>query len=244
MILAINTSTPQFSVALLKEDGTVLAEYLTSEGKGHFGSLMPAFHFLLSTSKSDVHSIKSIAIATGPGSFTGLRVGLSVAKGLCHALAIPIIGVSSLEAMASQILYSDLPVISILDSRKGEVFAARFVRSNKHELIRNSEDICLKIEEFSSLLREPSLFIGNDFTGQGSLVEKILGPRACIAPAHYWNLKASAVGFLGLKRLHARNFDDPQALEPVYSRPPDIQPNPFPQLSDPVRQRSGLRHSC
>ena len=84
MILAVNTSTLQFALALMETDGSVLAEYLAAKGKGHFGTLMPALDFLLNTSESDILDLEGLIVAVGPGSFTGLRVGLSAAKGLCQ----------------------------------------------------------------------------------------------------------------------------------------------------------------
>ena len=232
MILAINTSTFQFGIALMKEDKTVLAEFSVSKGKGHFGSLMPALHSLLTTTKSDIHNLEAIVVATGPGSFTGLRVGLSTAKGLCHALEVPIIGISSLMALACQMPYPTCPITPILDSRKGEFFAAQFTWSKDHDLIRNLEDTCLRLEEFPSVFKEPTLFIGNDFARQGPLIEGIFGNRVLLAPAYCWSLKASAVGYLGLKRFHAQDFDDAQDLNPLYLRPPQIRPSPFPLLSE------------
>ncbi len=240
MVLAINTSTPQFGLAILDEDGTILAEYFISKEKGHFGSLMPALHFLLSKLKSDIHDLKAIIVATGPGSFTGLRVGLSAAKGLCYGLDIPIIGISSLEAMASQLPYCDLPMAPILDSRKGEFFTAKFIWNDGHNLIRNMEDISLKLGDFPSLFDEYTLFIGNSFSSQGPLLKKMIGPKVLLAPAHCWNLKASAIGSLGLTRFHAHDFDDPQSLNPLYLRPPDIRPNPFSLFADPKNQSSTI----
>ncbi len=226
MILSINTSTPQFGLALLDEAGTVQAEYLMSEGKG-FGSLMPALQFLISKFNGDIHDLKAITVAIGPGSFTGLRVGLAAAKGLCHALEIPIIGISSLEALASQILHSDLPVTPILHSRKNEFFIAMFTQTNGHKITRTMEDTAIKTEDLSSTFDKPSLFIGNDFSSQGPTIKKALGSIVHLAPAHFWNLKASAVGVLGLKKFHANDFDEPLTLDPVYLRPPDIAPNPY-----------------
>ena len=232
MILAINTSTLQFGLAILEAEGNVLAEYLMSKGWGHFGGLMPALHFLFTTSKIEVNDLKGLAVATGPGSFTGLRVGLSAAKGLCHALDMPIMGISSLEALASQLRYSVLPIAPILDSRKGELFTARFMWSNDQGLIRNIGDTSLRLEDFPSVFDKTALFIGNDFSRQGPLLKEILGPRAVLAPPDCWNLKASSIGSLGLKRFLARDFDEPQNLTPVYLRPPDIRPNPYPPQSD------------
>ena len=156
MILALNTSTPQFGLAMMEEDGTILAEYFMSREKG-FGSLMPALHFLLSKLKADIHDQKAVIVTTGPGSFTGLRVGISAAKGLYHALGIPIIGISSLEAMASQFPFSDLPIVPILYSRKNEFFTAQFIRNNGNNLTRNMEDIAIKLDDFPSIFKNPSI---------------------------------------------------------------------------------------
>ncbi len=234
MILALNTSTPQFGLAFLEEDGTILAEYYMAKEKG-FGSLMPSLHFLLSTLKADIHDQKAVIVATGPGSFTGLRVGLATAKGLCHGLEIPIIGISSLEALASQVSNPDLPIAPVLYSRKNEFFISRFSRDNGSNLIREMDDMAIKIKDLPSIVEHPTLFIGNDFTNQGPAIKKSLGTLVQLASAQHWNLKASAVGALGLKRFHAHDFDDPQTLAPQYLRPPDIRPHPFPLKTSPQR---------
>ena len=230
MLLALNTSTPQFGLALLKEDGTILAEYFISKEKG-FGSLMPTLHFFISKLNADIHDLKAVVVAIGPGSFTGLRVGISAAKGLCHGLEIPIIGISSLEALASQILYSDLPITPILYSRKNEFYTAQFTPNKDCNVTRCMEDAAVKIEDLPLIFKAPSLFIGNDFSNQGSAIINVLGSIALPAPAHCWTLRASAIGTLGLKRLHAQDFDDPLTLDPLYLRPPYIKPNPFPVMS-------------
>jgi tRNA threonylcarbamoyladenosine biosynthesis protein TsaB len=230
MLLAINTSTLQFGLALMRSDGTVLAEHFMSRERGRYGTFMTALDFLFSASNTQPHDLTALSVALGPGSFTGLRVGLSAAKGICHALDIPIMGISSLEALASQLPLADLPVVPVLHSRKAELFAAQFVGENDHQLTRTKGDISLKAEELSKVFKEPALFIGNDFPNQGPLLRKALGPCAHLAPAHMWNLKASSVGFLGLIRLRSQDFDDLQAISPIYLRPPEIRPNPFPVL--------------
>lgn len=237
MILAINTSTPQFGLALMEDDGTVLAEYFMSKEKG-FGSLMPALHFLLSKLNADIHALKAIVVSTGPGSFTGLRVGLSSAKGLCHALKIPIIGIPSLEALASQIPYSDLPITPVLYSRKRELFTAQFIQKDGYDLTRRMDDMALKIDDLSSIFKKPSCFIGNDFINQSELLKEALGPIVHLAPPNFWNLRPSSVGALGLKRFGDNDVDIPQMLEPIYLRPPDIRPNPFPPMADPFKADS------
>jgi len=240
MILAINTSTLDFSLALMGEAGPVLAEFTMSKSRGHFGSLMPVLDLLLTTSKADIHDLKCLVVATGPGSFTGLRIGLSTAKGLCHALGgLPLIGISSLRAMANQIPYSERPIIPMLDSRKGEVFTARFAYENNNTLTRKAEDVAVRLDEFPSRPGNSSIFIGNDFVTQSDILKTSLGPEVSLAPAWMWNLKASSVGSLGLARYHANDFDDVESLNPVYLRPPDIRPNPIPLIS-PEKISSGL----
>ena len=226
MILAINTSTLQYGLAILEEEGTVLADYLMARGERHFGSLMPSLDFLLGHLKSDVRDLNAVIVAKGPGSFTGLRVGLSAAKGLSHGLHVPIIGISSLEALASQMPHTPIPITPLLDSRKGEAFTARFAWHKGEDLVRREEDICLKFDDLPSFLRESTLFIGNDFHAQSLVLRRLFGDEVLLAPPHYWNLKASAIGALGLRRYLAHDFDAPQDLSPLYLRPPDIRPSP------------------
>ncbi|SPD75752.1 Universal bacterial protein YeaZ [uncultured Desulfobacterium sp.] len=223
MLLAINTSTQQFGLAFINEDGTVSAEYLMPREKGHFGAFMPALDFLLKKLKVSIHDIQAICVAIGPGSFTGLRVGIAAAKGLCHALSIPVIGVSSLEAMASQIPCPELTVTPVIYSRKDEFFLAQFHIEEGRGLIRIMDDAAVRHRDLASAFGRPSVFIGNDFTSQASVIKNSLGTLARLAPAHFWNLKASAVGALGLIRFIAGDFDVLEALEPIYHRPADIR---------------------
>ncbi|MCD6294304.1 MAG: tRNA (adenosine(37)-N6)-threonylcarbamoyltransferase complex dimerization subunit type 1 TsaB [Deltaproteobacteria bacterium] len=223
MILALNTSTRQCSIALLRMDRTVIAENLMSEGKGHFGGLMPAVDILLTGSGVKPKDIKCVAVATGPGSFTGLRVGLSLAKGFCQALHIPVIGISSLRALAFQLPFTPHPIAPLLSSRKGEVFTALFLWNRENGLQRKGKDNCFKLDILPSLFSQTTVFIGNDFLNQGNLLKESAGSHVIIAPPQCWQLNASSVGALALARLDAGDIDDPGALIPRYYRPPDIR---------------------
>jgi len=227
MILAVNTTTRQFGLALTDMQGTVLAEYLILPKERNFNGFMPAVHALVESSKVGMEEIQTIAVAIGPGSFTGMRVGLAMAKGMAQGLKIPIIGVSSLEALAGQVPYANHPVCPIIDSRKGEIFTALFYWSDDGEMVRTQEDTCLRTEDLASMATETTIVLGNDFNRQSPLIKEALGAEAVLAQAHLWNLRASTVGTLGLKRFLAHDFDDPQDLVPIYLRPPDIRPNPY-----------------
>jgi tRNA threonylcarbamoyladenosine biosynthesis protein TsaB len=231
VILAINTSTLQFSLALLERDGTLLTESVMGPAGKQFSGLMPALDFLVKASCSTPSRLDGVIVAKGPGSFTGLRVGMSAAKGLCQALGIPLIGVSSIKALATQLPWTDLEICAVVDSRKGELFAGRFFW-NEGRLARRCEEICLKSESLPDFVSEKSLFIGNNFPTQHRLIQEALGTRVRLAPSFMWHLRASALGYLGLDRFHQNDFDDLAALTPVYLRPPDVRtPRPHPLLN-------------
>lgn len=228
MILSINTSTPQFSIALLEEGGTLLAEYFMAPGSKHFNGFMPALDWILTRSGRGLKDLRALIVAKGPGSFTGLRVGLSAAKGLCQSLDVPIIGVSGLEAMAAQIPFAGLPLCPVIESRKGEVFAALFRWSRDRELVRIKDDTGLRFADIKDFVGEKCLLVGNDFNAQGPVIAGLLGQMGVLVPPAFWALKASAVAYTGLGRYQSGDFDALRDLVPSYLRPPDIRPNPFP----------------
>ena len=232
MILALNTSTIQFSLAIMSEQGIVLAEHLISPLGNNFKRFMPSIESLFVSSKVEMSELKAIVVSTGPGSFTGLRVGLSVAKGMAQGLKIPVIGVPCLESMAYQLPYSVHPITATLTSRKGEVFIAMFKWNDIRGIERLREDSSVKIDNLNSYVDTQTIFIGNDYNAHGDLIKKLLGDRALMAPSHLWNLKASCVGALGLERFNKKDFDDVQELIPSYLKPPDIRPNPSLPIKD------------
>jgi tRNA threonylcarbamoyladenosine biosynthesis protein TsaB len=225
VILAINTSSFQFSLALLDKDGTLRAEHVMAGGAGRFAGMFPALENLLSALESSIGDVSALAVAIGPGSFTGLRVGLAAAKGFAHALKAPLVGISSLEALACQLAGASAVIAPILDARRGEVFTAPFTPGLSYPE-RLADDTCLSFDELPSFYTSPVIYIGNDYPRQMPLIRNRLRDSATLAPPHLWNLRASAVGSLGLRRLHAGDYDDPEALAPLYLRAPDIRSSP------------------
>ena len=193
---------------------------------------MPALVHLFKTCDKASEDIRAVVVAKGPGSFTGLRVGLSVAKGIAHGLGIPIIGVSGLEAMAVQLPFAHLPICAMISSRRGEVFIALFIWNDRDGIKRIMDEKSIRFDDMASVIDAPTLFIGNDMKSQKDPIKKLLKEKALMAPSHLWNLKASAVGTLGLKRFLDNRPDDIRDLVPDYLRSPDIRPNPFQGLSD------------
>jgi tRNA threonylcarbamoyladenosine biosynthesis protein TsaB len=223
LILSINTATAPFSVAVVKQDGTLVSETLLTPPSKGFGTFMPALHQLLSSTKVNLKDLKAVAVARGPGSFTGLRLGLAAAKGICHGLGIPAVAVSSLEALAAQCPVTSFPICPIIDSRRGEVFTALFQASAGEGMRRIKEETCLSLKALNDFVESRALFLGTDYARQATSVRHVLGDRAILAPLPLWNLRASAVAVVALQKAEKDGFDDLKSLVPSYMRPPDIR---------------------
>lgn len=238
MILAINTATLQFSLALTKMNSHLLAECTLTPLQKHYGTLFPSLTFLLESTGKRLKDIRAVAIATGPGSFTGLRVGLSMAKGICHGLHVPIMGIPTLEALAGQIPSSDLPITPVVDSRRGEVFVAQFLWDRSSGVMnRLIEDQCVKLEDLPAIGIGPTILIGNSLSTQGPILQKIMDERVTLAPEDKWHISAATIAQLGLQRFSKGEKATLAECSPIYFRPPDIRPNPHPLLKrNPKKQ--------
>jgi tRNA threonylcarbamoyladenosine biosynthesis protein TsaB len=231
MLLAINTATQQYSLALLDRQGTLRAEFMVRPRKKSFSHFMADFDHLLTTLDIDPQVFEAVITVKGPGSYTGLRVGMATAKAFCQGLHIPIIGVSSLDTLANQFPHISLPICAILESRKGEVFAASYQWRSPEGLVSLTQEKTLRLSKLNGLVEGPTFFVGNDFPSQAAEIKRKFGQNAILAPPFLWCLKASSAGMLGLKRHEKGHWDNLRDLTPAYLRPPDIRPNPFPLIS-------------
>jgi tRNA threonylcarbamoyladenosine biosynthesis protein TsaB len=223
LILSINTSTSPFSVAVAKENGSLIAETLLMPPSKGFGLFMPSLHRLLESAGVTFEDLKALAVARGPGSFTGIRVGLAAAKGICHGLSIPAVAVSSLEALAAQCPATPLPICPIIDSRRGEVFTGLFQSVRDKGVTRMREETCLSLGALREFVENGTLFLGHDYTRQAAQLRRALGDKAFLAPIPLWNLRAAAVAVVGVQQAEKTGFDDLNRLVPSYMRPPDIR---------------------
>ncbi|HUT69055.1 MAG TPA: tRNA (adenosine(37)-N6)-threonylcarbamoyltransferase complex dimerization subunit type 1 TsaB [Desulfatiglandales bacterium] len=222
-ILSINTSTGQYSLAVMKDE-FLLAEYILPSGSSRYSGLMPSLDDLLAKAGLMPQKLDGLTVAVGPGSFTGIRIGLSIIKGLSESLAIPIVGVPTLEAMASQLSFLNEDICPLVASRRGEVFTALFRWSKHGELLRVKEDTCVKITEIVTILETKTVFIGNNLAQQGPVLKQQLGANTLLAPSNLWTLRASSVGIVGLRRLRKGDSDNSSELVPTYFREADIRP--------------------
>src|SRR5512138_896658 len=175
LVLGIETSTRQGGAALVGDEGLV-SEYTLNVEVTHSERLLPAIDRMLHDAGATLATLGGLAVSIGPGSFTGLRIGLSTAKGLAYATGLPVVGVPSLEALAWAVPAARWPVCAVLDARKQEVYAALF----QHEptgLRRIIEDRALAPEALCELIRKPTLFVGDGVAAYGELFARLLGER-------------------------------------------------------------------
>ena len=160
--LALETSAKSVSVAVT-ENGTLLAQAYQDRGLTHSVTLMPLLDGMLKTAGLTLDDMDIIAVAQGPGSFTGIRIGVSAAKGLAWAKALPCCGVSTLEAMARGVSDFDGLIVCAMDARRQQVYHALF-RCENGQLTRLCDDCAISLEELSQRLRglsQPKLVVGD-----------------------------------------------------------------------------------
>lgn len=150
-ILNIETATKNCSVALAKEGKTILCKEIAEEGYSHAERLHVFIEEIVKEADISLKDLKAIAVSQGPGSYTGLRIGVSAAKGLCFALGIPLIAVDTLQVLARQVSVSDGLIIPMIDARRMEVYSAVFnpKYDKKREILAEiiSEDSFSELEE-------------------------------------------------------------------------------------------------
>jgi tRNA threonylcarbamoyladenosine biosynthesis protein TsaB len=221
--LSFNTSTNHYSLAVMNDE-ILVGEYTLASGSHHFSNLMPSLDELLNKVGLGLENLDGLIVALGPGSFTGIRIGLSVVKGLSQCLGIPVVGVSTLLGLASQVPYCNYDICPLVASRREEVFIARFRWDLQGQLIRHHDDTCVKISELESIIGNRTVFVGNNFPQQGPIIKDLLGPKALLVPPYLWNLRASSLVLAGLQRLKEGDSDGSSELVPIYLRDADIRP--------------------
>jgi tRNA threonylcarbamoyladenosine biosynthesis protein TsaB len=221
LVLGIETSTMQGGVALLGAEGLV-AEYTLSVAATHSERLLPALDRVLQDAGVTLEGVDGIAVSLGPGSFTGLRIGVSTAKGLAYATGIPLVGVPTLEAMAWALPSARWQLCPVLDARKHEVYAALF-QHERDGLRRVSDDQALAPEALCALIRKPTLLFGDGLAAYRETFGHLLGEHLLIPPVANRGGRAACVAELGRQRLLAGERADLASLTPAYLRPSEAE---------------------
>lgn len=214
-ILAIESSAKAASVALV-ENGKILGETFLNCGLTHSVTIMPSVEWLLEMAKLKVSDIDRIVITEGPGSFTGLRIGMAAVKGLAWACDIPCVGVSTLECAAVGAAHMDGIICAAMDARANQVYNAIFFAEDG-KLTRVSEDRAITIPE---LLDELSEYESVVLVGDGaSLLDERSEGIYTLAPEHIRYQRAAYAAYLG----ESKEPISAQELRPEYIRLPQAE---------------------
>jgi tRNA threonylcarbamoyladenosine biosynthesis protein TsaB len=211
--LALDTSTSCLSVAVLK-DGSLACEINLTVKAGHSGMILPVIDQALERSALSRHEIDLVSVGIGPGSFTGLRIGIATAKGLALALGCPLAGIPTLDAIARGALPSPMQIMPVLDAKKGEVFCALYSFSG----VRTTDFMNVKPHEIAALAGADTLFLGNGCSLYRDLLKDRLGGHYHEGSTHLWHPRAFLIGLMALE-LHPEDL--PGDVLPLYVRASD-----------------------
>ncbi|WP_277585082.1 tRNA (adenosine(37)-N6)-threonylcarbamoyltransferase complex dimerization subunit type 1 TsaB [Psychrobacillus antarcticus] len=171
--LGIDTSHTPLSVAIVKDE-QVLAEYKSSMKTTHSIGTMPAIEELMEKANIKPNEIEAIAVAKGPGSYTGVRIGVTIGKTLAWTLNVPIYAVSSLHVLAENAPYFQGAVCSIMDARRGNVFAGIY---SNGEVVKEAHMSLVDLLSTLESLGQPVLFVGMDVTIHWEQIKEVLGGK-------------------------------------------------------------------
>lgn len=220
-ILAIDTSTAVLSVAIVSDD-KVLAEYSINNLKMHSQKIMLVIDEVLKCCNMGIEDIDCYAVATGPGSFTGLRIGICTIKGFAYATEKPVVGIPTLDGLAANVLTLNNLICSIIDARNDQVYTAVYRYDEEKQIpvcitdymaiaVDELLDILEKMGQSITVVGEASNLYGNRFLER-------LGSRCIIAPPHLNLCKASSISRLASLKAKSGNVQQSTDLLPFYIR--------------------------
>ncbi len=218
-ILAVDSSGLVASAALL-EDDTLIAEYTVNYKKTHSQTLLPMVDEIVKMTETDLNTIDAIAVAKGPGSFTGLRIGAATVKGLALALDKPVVGVPTVEGLAMNLFGTEKLICPIMDARRNQVYTGIY-RFSGEQLEVVKEQAALGIEELIgalNLIGKEVIFLGDGVPVYQKVIEEKMSVPFHFAPAHLNKQRAAAVGVRGMEYFRSGVFESGDDFEPEYLR--------------------------
>ena len=223
-ILALETSAKAVSAAV-SEEGKILASGYQDTGLTHSRTLMPIVEHILKNTGLTMADMDAVAVAAGPGSFTGIRIGVAAAKGLAFGADKPSIGVSTLAAMARGVAFSDGLVICAMDARRKQIYNALF-EAKDGQLTRLTDDRAIALADLAEELRtdpRPMTVVGDGAKLCHTFLTEA-GISCRMAPPHLVMQNATGVALEAESMAAAGKTVSAQALEPVYLRPAQADP--------------------
>jgi tRNA threonylcarbamoyladenosine biosynthesis protein TsaB len=221
-VLGIDTSTSCGSVGLI-DDREVISDYLLNIPVTHSERLLGAIEFVLREARWPIGNIDGWAISLGPGSFTGLRIGVSTMKGLAYATGKPVAGVSILDVLASQIAPTSYLICPILDARKKEVYTAFYRYEEGSSLQRQSDYQAIRPEDLIKNIKEHTIFLGEGLKTYGDYLLNSLPSLAIFPPPSLCVSHGSIVAKLGSELLQKGEHLELSTFVPIYVRPSEAE---------------------
>ena len=217
-VLAIDT-TSNVATAAVVEDNLLLGERILNFKKTHSQKIMPMISELLGELELKASDIDVFAVANGPGSFTGLRIGVATVKALAHSVDKPVVGVSTLAGMAYNLPYCEHIIVPIMDARRNQVYTASYIwdEDGFKEL---SPDETISIEECVASCGEflDTVFVGDGVPVHRAYIEEQLGDRAHFVPASATLQRASSVAMIAMEKAQRGEVMKYNELVPFYLR--------------------------
>jgi len=223
LTLAFDTSSRAAAVAVLRDD-TILYESIINTGLNHSEVLMPEIDYACRRVGIKISDINLFACTLGPGSFTGLRIGVSTLKGLMLATATPAAGVSSLAAVVLNIGITSKLICSMIDAGRGQVYVAYFKYNDKNVLRQISEAQAANPQEIINNTDKNTLFVGDGAIKYADIIKNIKSEVSIASDLQHY-IRASAVGILGRKKFAEKDLLDASIIVPVYLRSADALPH-------------------
>jgi tRNA threonylcarbamoyladenosine biosynthesis protein TsaB len=223
LTLAFDTSSRTAAVAVLRDD-TILYDSVINTGLNHSETLMPEIDYALRQVRIKISDINLFSCTIGPGSFTGLRIGVSTLKGLMMATGTPATSVSSLAAVALNPGITSKTICSMIDAGRGQVYVSQFRYNDKYILQQISEEKAGSPTEIFNSTDGNTLFVGDGVIKYAGIINNIK-PEVFIASDLQHHIRASAVGILGRRKFAQNDLLDPSTLVPIYLRTADAVPH-------------------
>ncbi len=223
-ILALDTATETGGVALL-DGGHLCAQVQFRVVKTYTNRLWTTIEFLLEQGGWDLYDVDLWVVTTGPGSFTGLRIGIATIKGLSLATRKPVMGISTLEALAYSFPFSPYLICPLIDARQKEVFCGFFKSTPDGKVEKIDEPRHIKPLNLIKEIKEPVLLVGNGAVLFQDLLKENLGPRAIFPPHHLHLISPFALGLLAGTRFQPDCPPSLDEIHPLYIRPSDAELN-------------------
>lgn len=218
LILALDTAT-QAGGAALAEDGKLIGEVMLASDATHSRRLFKTVEFLLQGAGCGREDLDGIAVTMGPGYFTGLRIGLATAQGLALGLDLPLAPVSTLRLLATSTARSGATIWSVLDARRGLVYAAPF-RLGDDGLERLAEDAAMSPQRLAGEIQGPAILVGD---GAKVYADELAGPEREMAPEWAGMPRPGLLALLGHEKISSGQGIKPEEVSPRYCRPSDAE---------------------